>query len=64
MNNIIKNFKNIKYGPAPEDDKDVLKWIKNLSSPNRIYINGKWTLSKSSKIFNPLILLLIQNYSN
>ena len=26
-----------------------LKWIKNLSSPNRIYINGKWTLSKSSK---------------
>ena len=47
MNNIIKNFKNIKYGPAPEDDKDVLKWIKNLSSPNRIYINGKWTLSKS-----------------
>ena len=49
MNNIIKNFKNVKYGPAPEDDKDVLKWIKNLSSPNRIYINGKWTLSKSSK---------------
>ena len=49
MNNIIKNFKNIKYGPSPEDDKDVLKWIKNLSSPNRIYINGKWTLSKSSK---------------
>jgi len=49
MKNIIKNFKNIKYGPAPDDDKDVLKWIKNLSSPNRIYINGKWTLSKSSK---------------
>ena len=49
MKNIIKNFKNIKYGPAPEDDKDVLKWIKNLSSPNRIYINGKWTLSKGSK---------------
>ena len=49
MKNIIKNFKNIKYGPAPEDDKDVLKWIKNLSIPNRIYINGKWTLSKGSK---------------
>ena len=54
MNNIIKNFKNIKYGPAPEDDKDVLKWIKNLSSPNRIYINGKWTLSKSSKILQAI----------
>jgi len=54
MNNIIKNFKNIKYGPAPEDDKDVLKWIKNLSSPNRIYINGKWTLSKSSKILQSI----------
>jgi len=49
MNNIIKNFKDIKYGPAPEDAKDVLKWIKNLSNPNKIYINGKWTLSKSSK---------------
>ena len=49
MNNIIKNFKNIKYGPAPEDAKDVLEWIKNLSSPNKLYINGKWTLSKSSK---------------
>ena len=48
MKNIIKNFKNIKYGPAPEDDKDVLKWIKNLSSPNKIYIDGKWTVSKSS----------------
>jgi len=49
MNSIIKNFRNIKYGPAPEDSKDVLKWIKSLSSPNKIYINGKWTLSKSSK---------------
>ena len=49
MNNIIKNFKNIKYGPAPEDETDVLKWIKNLSSPNKIYIDGKWTVSKSSK---------------
>jgi len=49
MSNIIKNFKDIKYGPAPEDEKDVLKWIKNLSSPNKIYINGKWTVSKSSK---------------
>jgi hypothetical protein len=27
MNKIIKNFKNIKYGPAPEDDSEVLKWI-------------------------------------
>ncbi|MDC0057400.1 aldehyde dehydrogenase family protein [Alphaproteobacteria bacterium] len=49
MKNVIKNFKNIKYGPAPEDATDVLKWIKNLSNPNKIYINGKWTLSKSSK---------------
>ena len=49
MNSIIKNFKDIKYGPAPEDAQDVLKWIKNLSSPNKIYINGKWISSKSSK---------------
>ena len=30
MNKILKNFKNIKYGPAPEDDSEVLSWIKNL----------------------------------
>ena len=51
MNSIIKNFKDIEYGPAPEDAQDVLRWIKNLSSPNRIYINGKWISSKSSKKF-------------
>ena len=34
MNKIIKNFKNIKYGPAPEDDSEVLKWINNLPAPN------------------------------
>ena len=29
MNKILKNYKNIKYGPAPEDDKEVIAWIKN-----------------------------------
>ena len=29
MNKIIRDFINIKYGPAPEDSKDVLTWIKN-----------------------------------
>ena len=56
MNKIIKNYKNIKYGPAPEDDKEVIVWIKKLSSPNRNFINGKWTTSKSSKkiqVINP-----------
>ena len=56
MNKILKNFKNIKYGPAPEDDKEVIAWIKKLSSPNKNYINGKWVLSKSSKkiqVINP-----------
>ena len=27
MNKVIKNFRKIKYGPAPEDDREVLKWI-------------------------------------
>ena len=49
MNKIIKNFKNIKYGPAPEDDKEVIAWIKQLSIPNKNYIDGKWVSSKSSK---------------
>ena len=31
MNKIIKNFKNIKYGPAPEDDTEVINWIKKIS---------------------------------
>ena len=48
MNKIIKNYKNIKYGPALEDDKEVLSWIKKIGS-NKNYINGKWTQSKSKK---------------
>ena len=55
MNKIIKNYKNIKYGPALEDDKEVLSWIKKIGS-NKNYINGKWTQSKSKKkiqVINP-----------
>ena len=56
MNKIIKNFKNIKYGPAPEDDTEVINWINKISSPNKNYINGKWNTSKRSKkikVINP-----------
>ena len=56
MNKIIKNFKNIKYGPAPEDDTEVINWIKKISSSNKNYINGKWYTSKGSKkikVINP-----------
>ena len=28
MDKIIKNFQNISYGPAPEDSKEVINWIK------------------------------------
>ena len=48
MSKIIKNYKDIKYGPAPEDDKEVVLWIKKLSSPNRNYIDGKWTPSQNT----------------
>ena len=51
MSKILKNFKNIKYGPALEDDKEVIAWIKKLPIPNKNYINGKWASSKSSKKF-------------
>ena len=56
MNKILKNYKNIKYGPAPEDDKEVVAWIKKLSKSNKNYIDGKWISSKSSKkiqVINP-----------
>ena len=49
MKDIVKNFRNIKYGSAPEDSKDVNKWIVNLDKPNYLYINGKWVKSKSTK---------------
>ena len=49
MNKIIKNYKNIKYGPAPEDDGEVLQWIKNLSNTNKNFINGEWMKSSSGK---------------
>ena len=49
MSKIIQNFKNISYGPAPEDSKDVMLWINSLNHPNLLFINGKWIKSKSSK---------------
>ena len=49
MNKVIKNFRNIKYGPAPEDDQEVLEWIKSLPSPNYNFVNGEWTKPKAIK---------------
>ena len=49
MKDIVKNFRNIKYGPAPEEAKEVNKWIANLNKPNHLYINGRWVKSKSTK---------------
>ncbi len=56
MSKIIKNYKDIKYGPAPENDKEAIAWIRKLTSPNRNYIDGKWVPSRSSKkiqVINP-----------
>ncbi len=52
MSKIIKNFKNINYGPAPEDSKDVMRWIQELDRPNKLYINGTWIKSNSNKKLN------------
>ena len=52
MSKIIQNFKNISYGPAPEDSKDVMSWINSLKNPNHLFINGSWVKSKSSKKIN------------
>ncbi len=56
MSKIIQKFKNISYGPAPEDNKDVMSWINSLNNPNNLFINGVWVKSKSSKkipVINP-----------
>ena len=52
MSKVIQNFKNISYGPAPEDCKDVMSWINLLNNPNHLFINGSWIKSKSSKKIN------------
>ena len=49
MSSVVKNFRNIKYGPAPEDDKEVLEWIKTLPNPNYNFINGKWIRPRGAK---------------
>ena len=72
MSKIIQNFKNISYGPAPEDSKDVMIWINSLNHPNLLFINGKWIKSKSSKkiqVINPatnkkLTTLAVSNKSD
>ena len=65
MDKIIKNFKNISYGPAPEDSSEVYSWINNLSSPNKIFINNKFIKSSGSKklnIINPSNKKILVNY--
>ena len=52
MVKIIKNFKNISYGPAPEDSSEVYSWINQLSIPNKIFINNKFVKSSGSKSLN------------
>ncbi len=52
MDKIIKNFKNISYGPAPEDSAEVYTWISKLSSPNKIFINNKFVKSSGGKKLN------------
>ncbi|PPR44262.1 MAG: putative aldehyde dehydrogenase AldA [Alphaproteobacteria bacterium MarineAlpha5_Bin8] len=54
MSKIIKNFDKIKYGPAPEDSKEVYNWINKLASPNKIFINGQWIKSSSKKIIQAI----------
>ena len=49
MSSVIKNFRNIKYGPAPEDDKEVLQWIKTLPNPNYNFISGEWIKPRGTK---------------
>ena len=66
MSKIIKNFKNISYGPAPEDSKDVISWINTLNNPNHLFINGSWIKSKSSKkiqVINPATNKKLTNLS-
>ena len=52
MDKVIKNFKTLSYGPAPEDDKEVYSWIKGLSSPTKIFINNKFIRSSGNKKLN------------
>ena len=59
MSKIIQNFKNISYGPAPEDSKDVMSWINSLKNPNHLFINGIWTKSKSSKKLDVIKILIL-----
>ena len=49
MISVLKNFRNIRYGPAPEDDNEVLEWIKTLPNPNYNFINGKWIRPRGAK---------------
>ena len=56
MNKVIKNFRNIKYGQALEDDREVLEWIAKLPHPNYNFINGEWKKPRAKKtiqVINP-----------
>ena len=54
MSKIIKDFQNIQYGPAPEDDSEVLEWIKRLPNPSHNFIDGDWSKPVSRKILQSI----------
>ena len=61
MGKIIKNFKNISYGPAPEDSKDVMSWINSLKN---LILNHDFDFNNSNLLRNTLPYLVDEKFGD
>ncbi|OUR78581.1 aldehyde dehydrogenase [Alphaproteobacteria bacterium 46_93_T64] len=51
---IAEIFDTMDYGPAPESNKEALKWIAAHDGKFDLFIDGKWTAAKSSSRFDTI----------
>ena len=51
MNSIVEEFYSMEYGPAPEDTKEVDRWLDAHHRTFGHYINGAWTKPAAGEYF-------------
>jgi aldehyde dehydrogenase (NAD+) len=47
-------YKNMNYGPAPEDAGEAIQFLKNHKNKFKLFINGKWVAPSSKEYFDSI----------
>ncbi|MBL4680007.1 MAG: aldehyde dehydrogenase family protein [Pseudomonadales bacterium] len=52
--NVIEAFKNMSYGPAPENSDLVMEWLESHKKGFSLYINGEWVKPAKTQFFKSI----------